>query len=484
MSFNSFEFLIFFPLVFAVYFLCSHRHQWLLLLIASYYFYATWSPQYVTWLVISTLLAYILALLIAQASCEGWRKRLLALSIVSNLGMLFGFKYFNFFNDSLKALFNQFNLFYNAPAFKVLLPVGISFYTFQTISYTIDVYRGEIAPEKHLGIFALYVSFFPQLVAGPIERAGHLLPQFRRQHTFDAPRVFSGLRLILWGMFKKVVVADRLAVYVNAVYNNPLDYYGWTVVLATFFCAVQIYCDFSGYSDIAVGASRVLGHDLTENFRQPYCASSVSEFWRRWHISLSSWFRDYLYIPLGGNRVPRWRWYANLLIVFLVSGLWHGANWTFVLWGALHGLYVVVEVWSKKARDKVAQAFHLEQSAVRTIVGTVVTFSLVSFGWIFFQAKSVSYALLLVRNLVQFNVQSDIYAPWGGITDNLGLEMTLSWGLVVLLTFVHFVHDQRLRLPSFMVKKAWVRWAAYLLLALAIINLGAAKETPFLYTTF
>ena len=228
----------------------------------------------------------------------------------------------------------------------------------------------------------------------------------------------------------------------------------------------------------------MLGHDLTENFRQPYCASSVSEFWRRWHISLSSWFRDYLYIPLGGNRVPRWRWYANLLIVFLVSGLWHGANWTFVLWGALHGLYVVVEVWSKKARHKVAQAFHLEQSAVRTIVGTVVTFGLVSFGWIFFQAKSVSYALLLVRNLVQFNVPSDIYAPWAGITDNLGLEMTLSLGLIVLLAFVHFVHDQRLRLPSFMVKKAWVRWAAYLLLALAIMNLGVGKETPFVYATF
>ncbi|MCB0064655.1 MAG: MBOAT family protein, partial [Caldilineaceae bacterium] len=340
MLFNSLQFIIFFPAVVTIYFLLPHRYRWLLLLAASYYFYAAWQIEYTLLIFISTAVDYAMAHLMAQSEKLWHRRAYLGVSLLVNLGLLFGFKYFNFFNESVRATLNLFNIFYNVPAFQVLLPVGISFYTFQTLSYTIDVYRGKLAPERHFGRFALYVAFFPQLVAGPIERATHLLPQFHQPMTFNQTRIASGLRLLLWGMFKKVVIADRLALYVNQVYDHPGDHGALTLLIASYFFAFQIYCDFSGYSDIAIGAARVMGFDLMENFRQPYMARSIAGFWRRWHISLSTWFRDYLYIPLGGNRVARWRWYSNLFLVFLVSGLWHGAAWHFVIWGALHGLLV------------------------------------------------------------------------------------------------------------------------------------------------
>jgi D-alanyl-lipoteichoic acid acyltransferase DltB (MBOAT superfamily) len=338
MLFTSLEFLIFFPIVVALYFGCPYRYRWLLLLAANYYFYAAWKLEYIFLLLASTLISYITAILMVKPENQAKRTGLLVIGLIANLGILFAFKYFNFVNDSLRIAFNQFNLIYNVPMFQALLPVGISFYTFQSLGYTIDVYRGKLEPERHLGRFALFVSFFPQLLAGPIERASNMLPQFYEKFDFDEARVSSGLRLILWGLFKKIVIADRLGLYVNAVYNSPSDWEGWPVFLATYFFAFQIYCDFSGYSDIAIGAARVMGFNLMENFRRPYFAQSPSEFWRRWHISLSSWFRDYLYIPLGGSRVSVPRWYLNLMIVFLVSGLWHGAAWTFVIWGGLHGL--------------------------------------------------------------------------------------------------------------------------------------------------
>lgn len=243
----------------------------------------------------------------------------------------------------------------------MLLPVGISFYTFQSLSYSIDVYRGEKEPERNFGKFALYVAFFPQLVAGPIERSTNLLPQFDRRISFDYDRFVSGLRLMLWGFFKKIVIADRLAIYVNEVYNSPAEFQGLTLILATYFFAFQIYCDFSGYSDIAIGAARIMGYDLMINFRQPYFSQSIAEFWKRWHISLSTWFKDYLYIPLGGNRVAKNRWYFNLMAVFLISGLWHGANWTFVLWGFLHGFYLVFSIWTQNIRDTISHAFRVDR---------------------------------------------------------------------------------------------------------------------------
>lgn len=485
MAFNSLEFLVFFALVVALYYASPPRYRWALLLVASYYFYAAWAVEYLIWIAVSTLLGYVLALQIARTSRQGRRKALLALGIASNLGLLFAVKYARFFSDSLGALLGRFNVLYHVPAFQILLPVGISFYTFQTLSYLIDVYRGQKEPERHVGIFALYVSFFPQLVAGPIERAGRLLPQLRTDHRPDPARVSDGLRLMLWGLFQKAVIADRLAVYVNAVYDHPADHQGMPVILATYFCAIQIYCDFAGYTDIALGAAKVMGYDLTGNFRQPYLATSVGEFWRRWHISLSTWFRDYLYIPLGGNRVPRWRWSANLMIVFLVSGLWHGASWTFVLWGALHGFYRLLEGWTQRARAGAVRVLRLDNKpAVQTILSVFVTFNLVCFAWIFFRANSIADAFLLVRNLVQVHASTAVYAPWQGIAGDPALQTAFALALVALLAGVQAVRSQRVILPPAIGQRIWVRWATYLVLTLAIMNLGIAREAPFIYVQF
>lgn len=314
--------------------------------------------------------------------------------MISNLGLLFLFKYFNFFSQSLQEILNLLKISIELPTLDLILPVGISFYTFQTLSYTFEVYRGNIKPEKTFGIFALFVSFFPQLVAGPIERPEHLLPQFRQKFNFDTERISSGLRLMLWGMFKKVVIADQLARLVNLVYNEPSSWHGLIVIAATYSFAIQIYCDFSGYSDIAIGAARVMGFDLRLNFKEPYLAQSIADFWRRWHISLSTWFRDYLYIPLGGNRVSQKRMYLNLMIVFIVSGLWHGANWTFVIWGALHGFYMVFSLATKNIREHILASLNLwGKPRLLLRLNVFSTFHLVVFAWVFF--GQMNYQMLL-----------------------------------------------------------------------------------------
>jgi D-alanyl-lipoteichoic acid acyltransferase DltB (MBOAT superfamily) len=485
MLFNSIEFLIFFPIVVALYFACPYRYRWALLLAASYYFYAAWKLEYVFLLIASTLISYITAMLMVKPEHQAKRTTLLVISLCSNLGILFAFKYFNFFNDSLRAAFNQFNLVYNVPMFQMLLPVGISFYTFQTVGYVIDVYRGKLEPERHLGRFALFAAFFPQLVAGPIGRAPNLLPQFYEKFDFDEARVSSGLRLMLWGMFQKVVIADRLGLYVNAVYNNPSEWAGWPVFLATYFFAFQIYCDFSGYSAIAIGAARVMGFNLMENFRRPYFARSPSEFWGRWHISLSTWFRDYLYIPLGGNRVSIPRWYLNLMIVFLVSGLWHGAAWTFVVWGGLHGLYVVGDVATKSLRGKLAQRLGLDRRPItQAVLSRFITFNLVCLAWVFFRANSMADAFLLLNNLMPLTNFADLNAPWAVVVSNPAQEMALSLGLILLLELVHLVQEQHWQAPILWQRPFWFRWAAYLGLALAIMNLGITEEVPFIYAQF
>ena len=484
MLFHSLQFLIFFTATAILYFACPPRYWWAWLLGASYYFYAAWAPEYVVWLAVTTLIAYFLAIEIAKTPAPGRRKAFLALGVFSNLGLLISLKYLDFVNESLRALFERFNLLYNVPAFQVLLPVGISFYVLQTLGYLIDVYRGKVEPERHLGYLALFVSFFPQLVTGPIERAEHLIPQLRTKREVSAAGISDGLRMMLWGTFKKVVVADRLAMYVDAVYNHPADHLGLPVILATAFYAVQIYCDFSGYTDIALGTAKVLGYDLTENFQQPYCSSSIAEFWRRWHISLSLWFRDYLYIPLGGNRVARWHWYANLMAVFVLSGLWHGANWTFVLWGSLHGLYYLVQIGTQTARDKVFHALRLDRPAVRTAIGTFVTLILVCLAWLFFRANSVSDAFLLLANLARIGASTDVYAPWTDVGSNPGLEMALALGLIALLAAVHLLREYGRQTLTSTGRKAWVRWAVYVLLALAILNLGVTKQVPFVYLQF
>jgi alginate O-acetyltransferase complex protein AlgI len=355
--FNSLQFVFFFPAVVALYFATPARFRWVLLLAASYYFYAAWKPEYLVLIFASTTVDYACARGMGAWGSDRVRRLLLYASITANIGMLFAFKYLNFFSESARAVLAEFNIFHGVPTFDLLLPVGISFYTFQSLSYTIDVYRGQTKPERHFGIFALYVSFFPQLVAGPIERSYRLLPQFFEHRGFDGPRITSGLRLMLWGFFMKLVIADRLAVYVNEVYSNPQAFAPSTLLLATYFFAFQIFCDFAGYSSIAIGAARVLGYELMQNFNRPYFAASIREFWGRWHISLSTWFRDYLYLPLGGNRVERRRWYLNLLVVFIVSGLWHGAAWTFIVWGALHGSYLVVSLVTSGVRERGWQGF-------------------------------------------------------------------------------------------------------------------------------
>ncbi len=405
------------------------------------------------------------------------RRMFLVLSLMTNLGILAVFKYFNFFSSSFNALFKTLGLSAYLPHLNVLLPLGISFYTFQTLSYTIDVYRKRLEPQRHLGVFALYVSFFPQLVAGPIERAGHLLPQFFKKHDFDYPRMCDGLKLMLWGFFKKIVIADRLAFFVNFVYGHPAQWHGATVYIATTFFAFQIYCDFSGYSDIAIGAARIMGFEIMENFRRPYFAVSIAEFWRRWHISLSTWFRDYLYIPLGGNRVPVQRWYLNLIFVFVISGLWHGANWTFVVWGALHGFYMLFSVWTEGWRRRAVSFLNLERvPALYKMLRIAITYHLVLFSWIFFRAQSLRDVKTLIINM---------FSPGGNDAfPYKTFDFTVSLALIALLIIVHLLQsrwrlrDLTLRMPKF------ARWIFYYAVLFSIIFLGKFEGIEFIYFQF
>lgn len=489
MLFNSFHFIIFFPIVVIAYFILPHRMRWIFLLVASYYFYMCWKMEYIFLIIISTLIDYYVGIQMGKTSVQAKRKKFLVLSLLTNLGLLFSFKYFNFFNDSLRYVFNHYNIFYGIPAFKVILPVGISFYTFQTLSYSIDVYQGKTKPEKHLGIFALYVSFFPQLVAGPIERSNHLLPQFLKKHNFDYPRVKNGLLLMLWGFFKKVVIADRLAILVNQVYNNPTEYTGIPLIVATFFFAFQIYCDFSGYSDIAIGTALVMGFDIMENFRQPYHSASVSEFWKRWHISLSTWFKDYFYIPLGGNRVVKWRWYYNIILVFLVSGLWHGANWTFIAWGALHGFYMLFAISTRLMRERVANMMGLNKvPKLFKIFKIFITFSLVCFGWVFFRANNISDALFIVSRLF---VGWQVVLEFGKLKHlilSLGLnkyQFFIAIASIAIMEFVHLLQRQYGSMRGLISKQPiFLRWTAYYGLILGLFLFGELNVQQFIYFQF
>jgi D-alanyl-lipoteichoic acid acyltransferase DltB (MBOAT superfamily) len=403
MLFNSFAFFVFFPLVSAAYFLLPHRMRWLLLLVASYMFYMWWRPEYAVLLLISTVVDFTAARRIHDSTDQRVRIRWLRLSILVNLGMLACFKYYNFANDNLRTLISGLGLPYAVPDLDVLLPVGISFYTFQTMSYTIDVYRGHMEPTRHLGRFALFVTFFPQLVAGPIERAPNLLPQFIQRIRLDPARVVGGLKLMLWGFVKKVVVADRIAPVADHIYATPGLMEWSTLVLGGLLFGIQIYCDFSGYSDIAIGAARVLGIHLMQNFRTPYLSASIAEFWTRWHISLSAWFRDYIYIPLGGNRVSGHHRYFNLLVVFFISGLWHGAGWTFVLFGVLHGVYVVMAIATRSWWQRINAAIGLERlPRLHHLLRVAGTFALVTFSWFVFRAQDIADTFTIVERVASF----------------------------------------------------------------------------------
>jgi D-alanyl-lipoteichoic acid acyltransferase DltB (MBOAT superfamily) len=352
-----------------------------------------WKPVYAILIFSSTLITWSCGILVDRSNSASRKKLFLIVSLLINFSILFTYKYFNFLNESVYAALEFMNIRWNVPNLDLLLPVGISFYTFQAVGYTIDVYRGDLKAEKNLGIYALFVSFFPQLVAGPIERAKSLLPQFRAKHYFDTSRLEAGVKQMIWGFFMKVVIADRLSLIVNAAYNNADTHNGTTLLIATVFFAFQIYCDFAGYSNIAIGASRIMGFDLMTNFRRPYFAINIGEFWQRWHISLSTWFRDYLYIPLGGNRVSASRNYLNVFITFVVSGIWHGANWTFVIWGFLHGTYNALQKFL--GFDKLK----FNNFSSPKLLMIVVNFSLVSLAWVFFRANTISDAFSIIYKI-------------------------------------------------------------------------------------
>lgn len=498
MLFNSFSYLIFFPIVVLLYFAIPHKIRYVWLLVASYYFYMAWNPKYALLIALSTVLTYLSGLLIGRENRlmgrKGralFRKRLwVFLSMTSNLSILFLFKYFDFFIENANRVLGHLNMEMLSPTFDVMLPVGISFYTFQALSYTMDVYRKEIYVEKNILKYALFVSFFPQLVAGPIERSKNLLVQISSRHYFDYERIKDGLLLMLWGFFLKLVIADRVAVVVNNVYNNYGEYEGLVPVLATLFFGVQIYCDFASYTLIAKGSAEVMGFRLMDNFHQPYFARSIGEFWRRWHISLSTWFRDYLYIPLGGNRKGNFRKYTNIMIVFLVSGLWHGADWTFVIWGFLHGGFQVIGQIIRPIKIKAADLMGIDRSAFSyRLVQMITTYLLVNFAWIFFRAQNIAEAKGIIKNIAL------VWNPWiftDGTLYTLGLTVGSFWAgviSIIVLFGVSVAQYNGVRIRERFAKQGLIfRWTVTLGLIFSIIVFGiygpGYSASQFIYFQF
>ncbi len=481
MLFNSFEFTVFFPLVAAVYFLLPHRYRWVLLLIASYGFYMAWRVEYALLLLISTVVDFIAARGIGRATDQRGKRRWLWLSIGVNLGLLGTFKYFDFINGNLRALLGMTGMDWPVPDLGMVLPMGISFYTFQTMSYTIDVYRGHLAPTRRLGHFALFVTFFPQLVAGPIERAPSLLPQFLKKAKLDPALVVSGLKLMLWGFVKKVVVADRVSLVVDHIYATPDTMDAATLILGGLLFGVQAYCDFSGYSDIAIGAARVLGIRLMLNFRTPYLSASIAEFWTRWHISLNAWFRDYVYIPLGGNRVTTQRWYFNLLVVFFISGLWHGAGWTYVLFGVLHGVYLVMAIATQPLWQRFNEVSGLERvPRLHHALRVTGTFALVTFSWFFFRAYDIGDTITIVERVFQLADGPGTIAALFEVFRPGILAITLTLGIGFLL-FDHrledVVHGRRPLPPA-------LDLAFHAALLMLLVLFGNYGEVAFMYFQF
>ena len=405
------------------------------------------------------------------------KKYFLIASLIANIGVLAVFKYYGFLNENLSAFLNSIGYVNRIPNLSIILPIGLSFHTFQAMSYTIEVYRGNQKAERHFGIYALYVMFYPQLVAGPIERPQNLLHQFYEKHYFEYQRVVEGLKLMLWGLFMKLVIADRLAIYVNAVYNNPEQHTGQTLALATVFFAFQIYCDFAGYSNIAIGTAKVMGFKLMTNFNRPYFAGSISEFWKRWHISLSTWFRDYLYFSLGGNRVKVPRMYFNLFFVFVVSGLWHGANWTFIIWGALNGLYLIFALFTTKIRARINHGIFLDRMPrLHSFIQILITFILACFAWIFFRANNSSEAFMIVEKI--FTANGPLYA---------GTPSVLIYSMMaIILLIVSEIKKEYFdrKLAFFHHPNVWVRNLSYAGVILFILLFGVFDGGQFIYFQF
>jgi alginate O-acetyltransferase complex protein AlgI len=476
MLFNSVDFIIFFVVVTTLYFSLPYNKRWILLLLSSCVFYMAFVPIYILILAFTIIVDYFAGIYIEKATGKR-RKQFLILSLVANIGVLVVFKYFNFFVDNFNFLLKGFALKESLPHLNILLPIGLSFHTFQAMSYTIEVFRGKQKAERHFGIYSLYVMFYPQLVAGPIERPQNLIHQFREKHDFDYNRVTEGLKQMLWGFVKKLVIADRLGLYVDAVYTDPNHQGSASLIVATIFFAFQIYADFSGYSDIAIGAAKVMGFELMRNFKRPFFSKSTSEFWKRWHISLSSWFRDYLYISIGGNKVSLPRWYFNLLFVFFISGLWHGAGWTFIIWGTLNGFYLVFGIISRPFRNRLNEITGITKLPKLNLALQVIsTFLLTCFARIFFRANNVSDAFTIVKKIVTFN------SP-GFLKDTTMLFYSFAGILLLMLTEFneeYYNNDFSLLYN----KKPVVRTVTCAFLIMLIVVVGVFDGGQFIYFQF
>lgn len=480
MIFNSLDFALFLPIVFILYWFVTQKSltaQNILLLVASYFFYAFWDPRFLLLLMFSTFLDYFTGLRMFDAKTIQWKKFWFWLSIIVNVGFLGVFKYYNFFAESFASMLEGFGMHVEVWTLQIILPVGISFYTFHGLSYVIDIYKDRIKPERNFVDYAVFVSFFPLLVAGPIERATHLLPQIQKKRVFDYRKAIDGMRQILWGLFKKVVVADGCAEWANMIFNDADAYSGSTLLMGAIFFTFQIYCDFSGYSDIALGTARLFGIELLRNFAFPYFSRDIAEFWRRWHISLSSWFRDYLYIPLGGSKGGLGMKIRNTFIIFVVSGFWHGANWTFIVWGALNALYFMPLLLTKSNRTNleiVAQGKWFP--TIREIVGMVITFLMAVFGWIFFRAKDMEHALSFIKGIFSKNLWK---AP------NLPELADLTIFFILFMVFIEWIgRESKYALENIdKVRFAPARWLFYTALIVCIIVLSG-KEQEFIYFQF
>ncbi len=477
MLFNSVAFAIFLPIVFILYWILPAKSRWILLLAASYYFYMGWNAKYIVLIFAVTVISYICAIIIEKIHDTRIKKMCILLSAFIILGILFLYKYFNFFFNNLTIIADKFSIKLNPYVLKLVLPVGISFYTFQTLSYIIDVYRGEIKAEKHFGYYAAFVSFFPQLVAGPIERASNLLPQIKKEHDFKYEKASYGAKLMAIGYFKKIVLADTLAQYVDTVFSDVYSYHGFTLFLTSLFFTVQIYCDFSGYSDIAVGTAKMFGIDLMDNFNSPYFSVSMHDFWRRWHISLSSFFRDYVYIPMGGSRCGKIRNMINLLATFLLSGLWHGASWNYIVWGGLHGGLQIFE-----------NITHLKSKPHGKWIwcGRVLaTFMAINVTWVFFRT-SINEAFYVIKNMFQGILDPGFYFISGleGMKIDRYSLITIFIFILLLLIYDYISLEKDIILTVSRYPLAW-RWLFYVIFLLVIcIFSRKGVATEFVYFQF
>ncbi|MBR1376805.1 MAG: MBOAT family protein [Bacilli bacterium] len=470
MLFNSIKYMIFLPIVFFIYWLLPHKYRKYLLLISSYYFYMSWNPIYILLILSTTLISYISGILLESRR----NKKIIAfVGIFMSLSILIYFKYFNFLSSNITKILELFTIKIDPVMINVLLPVGISFYTFQTIGYLIDVYYGEAA-ERDFISYATFVSFFPQLVAGPIERTKNLLPQLKQKHIFNYNQATYGIKLMLLGFFKKLVIADTLAIYVNQAFGNVINYSGFSLVLAVLFFTIEIYCDFSGYSDIAVGTAKLFGINLMTNFKSPYFSSSLKEFWNNWHISLSTWFKDYVYIPLGGSRKGKFKTNVNLMIVFLLSGLWHGASWTYIIWGFIHGT------------ARIFENIFLQKIKKIKWVNIIFVFTFCSFAWIFFRVETLSDAIIVIKNMFIDIIHPFTYIKAGFSDLNISSNELIKIIMPIISLFIYDYVSLKIDIISWIsTRKTFVRWLIYVFVVFLILYLIPSSNTSeFIYFQF